>query len=96
MDLTLSKKQFADDMQQVSRLFLQVKEKLHAMDEAYSVHGFNSGPNAFVDADFNETNKHLSASIVQDAMFAIGTIDAAIESAGIEPALRNCLPGGLP
>lgn len=96
MNLAVSKKQFADDMQSTARLVLQVKDRIRRLNAAYSTHGFQTGgSNAFVDSDFTATNTHLTAALVAAVMFAIGGIDGNIDT-GKENALLSGLPGGLP
>lgn len=97
MDLTEAKAQFARDMIYVSRLTLQLADKLHSLSLAFSGDGFNSGgTNEFVDADFDGTsNAHLSVAAVEDAMFVIGTADTLIGQAQRQALLR-VIPGGQP
>lgn len=91
-----SKQTFADQMQQLASTLLSLAEQIDDLNACYSVHGFNTGgANAYVDADFDVTNTHLTAAIVADVMFALGTVDGAV-TAGIRNSLRECLAGGLP
>ena len=91
-----SKETFANQMIALCRQALQLADDLDALNAAFSVHGFQSGgANEFVDGDFATTNQHLTAAIVADAMFAIGTVDSALTT-GIRNSLREAVPGGLP
>lgn len=95
-DVTQSKKDFCDQMIDISRRALNLIEDMDAINAAFSVHGFQQGgPNQFTDADFKVFNAHLTASIVFDVLFSIGTITAEINT-GQRNALRECIPGGLP
>ena len=95
-DFSGSKQDFANQMIAASRAALQLLEDLEALNAAFSVHGFESGgANQFVDGDFAVNNKHLTATIVFDVMFAVGTIVGEVD-AGQRNALRECIPGGLP
>jgi hypothetical protein len=91
-----SKQTFANQMQDLVGQLLRLADQMDDLNAAYSVHGFNSGgANEFVDGDFDVQNTHLTATIVADVMFAIGTIDGDM-STGIRNSLRECLVGGLP
>jgi len=95
-DFTASKETFASQMIAAARTLLQLSDDLDALNAAYSVHGFNSGgAHQFIDEDFAVNNKHLTAAIVADAMFAIGTIDGDLTT-GIRNSLRECIPGAIP
>jgi hypothetical protein len=95
-DFTGSKENFASQMISASRTLLTVIEDMDALNAAFSVHGFNDGgANEYQDADFNVNNKHLTAAIVFDVMFSIGTILGEVDT-GQRNALRECIPGGLP
>lgn len=96
MDLTAAKQQFANDMVALARETLQLVQKLDYLNAAFSVHGFQAGgKNAFTDGDFGTQNTQLSASIVNDVMFALGTLDADATT-GIRNSLLECIPGGQP
>ena len=96
MDQTLSKEQFANQMIATARQLLNLADGLDNLNAAFNVHGFNSGgANEYVDADFSQTNKHLTAAIVEDVMFAIGTIVGDLNT-GIRNSLREGIPGGIP
>ncbi len=95
-DFSGSKAEFSDQMIALERALLTAIEDMEAMTAALSAHGFDSGgANAFVDGDFAVNNKHLTAAIVNDVMFAFANIAPAI-SAGQRDALRKGIPGGLP
>lgn len=95
-DYTQSKQTFADQMQAVAKSLLTLAEQVDDLNACYSVHGFNSGgANAYTDADFSTANTHLTAAIVGDVMFALGTVDGALTT-GIRNSLRECIAGGLP
>ena len=95
-DVTISKETFANQMIALAREILNRLDDMDNLNDAAGVHGFLSGgPNAFTDGDFASNNTHLTASIVFDTMFAIGTLDAAA-TAGIRNSLRECIPGGIP
>lgn len=94
-DYTQSKQNFAGQMQAVATQVLRLAAQITELNAAYSVHGFQpSGANAFTNQDFTTTNPHLSAAIVADTMFAIGTLDQALTT-GVLNSLRECLPGGI-
>ena len=94
-DFTAKKLQFATEMIQLADRLLLAQEDCEAMDVAYSTNGFNpGGAHAFSDSDFNVQNRHLTAAIVQDVMFAIGTANTAIVNLRVN--LIKALPGGLP
>lgn len=95
-DFSGSKQDFANQMIAASRSLLQLADDLDNLNAAFSVHGFDSGgANPYVDGDFSVNNKHLTAAIVFDVMFAIGTVDGSLTT-GLRNALRECIPGGLP
>jgi len=90
------KQEFAAQMIATADQALLLKQRVEALDAAYNVNAFNAGAaNAFVDADFNESNRHLTAAAVADVMFALGTINTAMET-GLLNSLRKALTGGLP
>lgn len=90
------RQEFAGEMIALSSALLTALDDCDNLDAAYSVNGFNSGgANEFEDEDFGGVNTHLSASIVADVMFALGTLRAAATE-GLRDALRKALPGGLP
>ena len=94
-DFTEKKLQFITEMIQLADRLLLAQEDCEAMDVAYSTNGFNpGGANAFGDADFNVQNKHLTAAIVADIMFAIGTANTALTNVRVN--LIKALSGGLP
>ena len=96
MDVTASKEQFASQMIATARAALALIEDMESLNATFSVHGFESGgANEFVDGDFNINNKHLTAGIVFDVLFSMGTILGEIDG-GQRNALRECVPGGLP
>ena len=91
-----SKQDFANQMIAAARALLNLADDLDNLNASFSVHGFNSGgANAFTDGDFAVNNQHLTAAFVNDAMFAIGTIDGALTT-GIRNSLREVIPGGIP
>lgn len=95
-DFSGSKQDFANQMIAAARSFLSVVEDFDALNAAFSVHGFQSGgANEYVDGDFAVNNQHLTAAIVFDVMFSIGTILGEVNT-GQRNALRECIPGGLP
>lgn len=95
-DYTAKKEQFASQMITTADTALTLAEDLEALDAAYSVNAFNTGAaNAYVDADFDASNRHLTATAVADIMYAIGILKGAF-TAGIKDALRKALMGGLP
>ena len=95
-DFKESKEAFASQMIAAARTLLQLADDLDALNAAFGVHGFQpGGANQFVDGDFAVNNKHLTASIVADTMFAIGTIDGNLTT-GIRNSLRECIPGAIP
>lgn len=95
-DFSGSKQDFANQMIAAARSFLSIVEDFDALNQSFSVHGFeDGGANEYQDADFSVNNKHLTASIVFDVMFAIGTILGEVDT-GQRNALRECIPGGLP
>lgn len=95
-DFTGSKEDFANQMVATARAFLAVIEDFDALNQAFSVHGFQSGgANEYQDADFNTSNKQLTAAIVFDVMFAVGTVLGEVD-AGQRNAFRECISGGLP
>lgn len=92
-DMTDSKLMFANQMQQVVAPLLKIAQQLDKLNASFSVHGFQTGgANAFADGDFTINNQHLTAQIVNDVMFAIGTIVTDL-STGVRNSLRECLPG---
>jgi hypothetical protein len=96
MDLTASKETFASEMIDLAREVLSLAQKLDYLDQAYGIHHFAPGDtNGFVDADFSATHTQLTAAIVADTMFALGTVANAI-SGGVRGSLLECLPGGQP
>lgn len=95
-DYSQSKQTFADQMQAVAKSLLLLAEQIDDLNASFSVHGFNSGgPHEYVDGDFTTANQHLTAAIVDDVMFALGTVDGALTT-GIRNSLRECIAGGLP
>lgn len=96
MDLTAAKQQFSADMVALARETLQLMQKLDYLNASYNVHGFQSGgKNQFVDGDFTTNNQQLSAQIVSDVMFALGTL-ATDATSGVRNSLLECIPGGQP
>lgn len=96
MNLTTAKAQFAADMVALARQTLLLVQHLDYLNQSYNVHGFQSGgANAFVDSDFTTNNTQLSASIVGDVMFALGTLSTDATT-GIRNSLLECVPGGQP
>lgn len=94
-DFTGSKEDFSNQTVAICRQLVSLNADLVNLNAAYSIHGFNvGGPNAIVNADFTNSNKHLTATIVADALFAIGGAASAL--APLLAALRNAIPGGLP
>jgi hypothetical protein len=90
------KQEFAAQMIATADQALLLAQRVEALDAAYNVNAFNAGAaNAFVDADFNEANRHLTATAVADVMFALGTLNAALTD-GVKNSLRKALTGGLP
>lgn len=95
-DFSGSKQDFANQMIAASRTMLNLADDLDNLNAAFNVHGFNSGgPNEYVDGDFAVNNEHLTATFVNDAMFAIGTIVSDL-STGVRNSLREVIPGGIP
>jgi hypothetical protein len=95
-DFSASKQDFCNQMIALERTVLTAIEDMEALTAALAAHGFNSGgPNQFVDGDFSVNNKHLTAAIVNDVMFAFANIAPSI-STGQRDALRKGIPGGLP
>jgi len=95
-NITASKDTFASQMVALARQVLNLASQIDNMNAAFSVHGFNDGgANTFQDADFSANNTHLTKQIVDDVMFAIGTIDAALTT-GVRNSLREAVPGGIP
>lgn len=91
-----SKKLFCDQMIDISKKLLALIGDMDNLNAAFSVHGFqDKGAQQFVDSDFNVFNTHLTAVIVFDVLFSIGTITNEINT-GQRNALRECVPGGLP
>ena len=91
-----SKQDFANQMIATARALLNLADDLDNLNAAFSVHGFNSGgPNQFIDGDFTTNNTSLTAAIVNDVMFAIGTLDGNFTT-GIRNSLRECIPGAIP
>ena len=96
MDVTVSKEQFANQMIAAARELLNLANDLDNLNAAFNVHGFNGGgANQYVDSDFNQNNKHLTAAIVADVMFAVGTIVGDLDT-GIRNSLREAIPGAIP
>ena len=96
MNLTASKEQFANQTIKVARAMLSVLEDMESLNSTFSVHGFQSGgANEYVDGDFNLANTHLTANIMFDAIFAMGTILSEIDG-GQRNALEATISGGLP
>lgn len=97
-DVSQSKKLFCEQMIDISKRALNIIEDMDAINAAFSVHGFQQGgPNQFTDADFKPfiNLSHLTAAIVFDVLFSIGTIVGEINT-GQRNSLRECIPGGLP
>lgn len=95
-DFSGSKQDFANQMIASARSMLSVLEDFDALNQAFSVHGFQAGgANQFVDTDFSVNNKNLTAGIVNDVMFSIGTILGEVNT-GQRNSLRECISGGLP
>ena len=95
-NVTASKDTFAAQMIALARQVLILADQMDNLNSAFSVHGFNDGgAHEFQDGDFSVNNTHLTKAIVDDTMFAIGTIDAALTT-GVRNSLRECIPGGLP
>lgn len=95
-DYTASKALFAQQMVALAQQILRDAAAMDNLNACYSVHGFNNGGvNQFVDADFTTASgdSQLTAQIVQDVMFAVGTIVGTL-TPGVRNSLRECIPGG--
>ena len=96
MDLTAKKEYFASQMITTADEALLLAQKCEEIVASFNVSGFNAGAaNAYVNGDFDASNKHLTAAAVEDIMFALGTISNAFTD-GVKNSLRKALGGGLP
>lgn len=103
MDLTAAKGQFTEDVVDLSRDTLRIIARWNFLNESFHAHQFAKGEaNAFTDGDFQQPlpvgikpNPQFDVTIMEGAMFAIGTL-ANDANPGLQEALLATLPGGLP
>lgn len=96
MNLAAKKQATANQYVAASAELLRLAADIDNLVAVYFTEGFNTGANAFVDADFNTgANQQLTAAKISAFITAAQTIQTALP-AGTRDNLRKMLTSGIP
>lgn len=96
MNLALKKQAFAGQLVAASASLLNLAQDIDDLTASYFAEGLNTGPDVFVDTDFETgANQQLSAAKVVACITALQAVQSALTS-GAKDNLRKMLTSGIP